>query len=1211
MPLPSLSSVAIACARLWLGCIVALLAGLRLSAQDADRSQHIFVIDHSYSMNSDVKTPFGVQSRWNFVLEKLEEWLDTLPTDGSAEVSILLFNDDVPGKPPNGGKGDPYLLELGRWTEKDRAKTMAFVKRIGEPVDGERTALWNALGWAWRKIDAEGKRYSSSWVYLFTDGEDTKSAKRGNDPFTFDTGKPGSEPGASREPVIQKWRTLVAEHPNSYLIEQPLGDMKAPLPPEAEDPKNKHIYTSRPELKDQLRIEIAPAKPEYPSVTEPQKVELSVRLAGTGKKRLPKDASFRLDFQSEDPDVQLKVEPEILPLQEGRQLVTITVKSGKVRDGVKGQLKLGFPELDKTDILGPKEVSLQFAAVAKVSAEIQVEGQKWQVGRPLQLTAKHTGESVEWDFGDGTKATGDTQSHVWSAAGTFEVSLVAKAANRDPAERKIRIEVVPAALSTQQQPDQGVIAGKPVLFTAKVENAKASRFEWLVDGASRNARDGDGNELECRFEVAGAHEVFVRAYTDICVMERKVVVQVGEGLSLRIEDFPSTLDAGLDAKFAAVLKGPSKKKRLKWTILDPASGAPVDGSAGGASPVNAETSVWAPKVPQGAPAEVIVRVQAELEDEEQRIFGDVVDEVRVKVRPPGLYTRKERPADASSLVVGESTTFQAAWSGTGAVAVEDIRWEVLRDGRPLLEAKVVKSSKADGLASSQFAVNLPTSGEVLGKQIAVTATPFVNGALDPTHAASWLLSARLPVVDYRVATNALSFGGMDYGSPLQVGLEPQLFVQSVVWDWGDNKTQSAKPGDVLQHSYQLGDAGSKRVVARIQRIDGTMETAQLLFELRVPSFEIQNPGAVRIQRNGTLRIGPATLAKYVKQVYWDFGAGFLPPESDLETTHMWSDRAGPQPVRAKIKLEDGSERVLPELSVNVVASKTIDHDIQVVGGETHGAVELKANIREESDFLSVETDVLRDDQLIKTLSGVVSSFSVVEGEFGTYTYRFRARRAPSPENAETEVVLGEIRRTYRLRRYLLAFSVLAGGGLLLWLLVWCGVLYQYPRKWKLKLTTESPLVSESLSSLDSRGFALERPAKKGVKRPHWAPFQLHKQLTFKTSELVREWFTDEEREGGLKWLESDDNKLRIDPRRHPRLDSPGEGWSGPETHPTQRDVEIYSRPASRSQPGSATLYAWLEAKAHGASANILAAVLLLAGIAAWIWFAMTHCHLFR
>lgn len=1182
--------------------VTCLLAATAARAQDpADRALHVFVVDHSYSMMNQA----GRQTRWDFVVGKLGEWLETLPTDGSADVTVLMFNVDVPGKRPRRRASDPYLLEVAKWGGGDRKKAMDFVADIGEPIDGEGTALWNALGWAGRKIDAEGGRYSDSWIYLFTDGEDTNSQRIATDKsFTFPEGSAG------RDPVLQMWRKLVAKHEFTYMIEQPIGDMEPPLEPEAVNPKNKHIYTSRPELRDQLRVSVNVAKPEYPCVAAPQDVEINVRLAGSGKKRVPGDASFRVEFRSADPGVQLEITPAKLPLKDGKHVVTVKPKGGAVGNGVKGKVALGFPSIDKTDVLGPTEIPLQFAAMAKVSiaATTPAADLKWPVGRPLELSVQHTGTAASWDFGDGGKAAGNAVAHVFQAAGSYDVAVTAKADGREPAVRRIKVQAVPAGLELKQAPDTGVIVGKPVLFVATPVLATASRYEWTVNGAARNPRNADGNELEVRFDEAGQVEVAVRAYTDICVLDRKVQVAVGAGLSLRITRFASSVDAGLAAEFEAELKGASKRGRVQWELVDPKTGAPIDPAARGAAPAAGGKSLWAMTVPQGAPAQVTLRARAELDDAEKAQLGDVLDEVPLTVRPPGIHVRKDKPADAETLVLGEAAPFAASWTGTGAAAIASTRWEVTVDGRPAIPAADVQPSQAAGAASSQFAVNLPSGGELLGKELQVSATPLVGGVPDAAHAAVWRLTARLPKVDYRIITNAVSLGVLEYGTTLQASLEPTRFCASVEWDWGDGKVQKAAPADVVDHAYGLADAGSKRVLARITRVDGTVDTAQLLFDFRLPTFEIRNPGAVRVNRNATLQMGPESLARFVKEVRWDFGQGFGAPETDLETTHLWSERAGPAPVRAKVTLQDGTERLVPEITVNVVASKSVEASPEVVGGATFGGVELLAHVAAESDFTAVEVDVLRDGELVKTLNGTVASFTIGEGAYGTYTYRFRAKRAPSDENPATIVELGEIARSYFDRNYALAVGVLLGGMLAVGLLLWGGVLYQYPRSWALRVSTDSPLQDDVSLRDIGRSFKFDRPAK-GAKSMVWSRFKLRKELRIPTCDLVKA-LPDEVRDQGLGWLAEDKNVLRIDPRRSRLIESPGEGWDGPETCDSRRDVAIYKRPAPRSRPNDQTLYAWLEHKPAPFAGFIFSAIVLLGSFAAWFWFAKFYCRIF-
>jgi hypothetical protein len=176
------------------------------------------------------------------------------------------------------------------------------------------------------------------------------------------------------------------------------------------------------------------------------------------------------------------------------------------------------------------------------------------------------------------------------------------------------------------------------------------------------------------------------------------------------------------------------------------------------------------------------------------------------------------------------------------------------------------------------------------------------------------------------------------------------------------------------------------------------------------------------------------------------------------------------------------------------------------------------------------------------------------------------------------------------------------------LLLWGGVLYQYPRSWALRVSTDSPLQDDVSLRDIGRSFKFDRPAK-GAKSMVWSRFKLRKELRIPTCDLVKA-MPDEVREHGLGWLAEDKNVLRIDPRRSRLIESPGEGWDGPETCDSRRDVAIYKRPAARSRPNDQTLYAWLEHKPAPFAGFIVSAIVLLGSFAAWFWFAKFYCRIF-
>ena len=1180
-----------------IGRLICLLACLWASSpgafaqSDLGRTLHTFVIDHSYSM---VNKTAGV-TRWDFVVEKLDEWTKSLPTDGSADVVFLLFNNRVPGRRPYKNTGG-WIAEFTGWSSGDVGKAADFVERIGAPREGEGTALWNALGYAMRRVDIQGGEYADCWIYLFTDGKDINSLRNPRDrEFTFPKKRAG------KAPLLASWRALLSRRPDTYLIEQPLGQMEPPLEPE---PVNPHIYTSRPELNDLLKVRVAPSQPEYPDLLQEREVELVVQLAGTGVKRVGPDDRFRVSFEATDAAAELELDPETLPLEPGKHRVRVRAKAGDVREGVRGVLKIGFPDLERTDVIGPTEVPLDFAAAASVSiSKITPSGTvRWPVHRPLSLRVQHTGDVVAWDLGDGSQATGDQVEHTYQRVGEYDVRVSASAPGRQPAEEVVKVVVIQAAVTLNQAPEMGVVVGKPVRFKADVVAARKRQFDWQVDGGVRAGGEADGSVLELSFDEPGTHEVRVRAFTaDVGVLERTVQVQVGAGVSVRLSDFASSVDAGLKATFEAEVSGSFVSGRLQWAFVD-ASGGALGPAAAGVAPVRDGVSRWEVEVPRDLPAQVQLVAAAELSEDERGRFGSARDVVPVSVRPPGLHMKKIQPVDADVVELGSPLVFEAMWTGTKATAVDGVRWQVLADNQPVRAASTVQPSREATACGATYALDLADADDLLGKQVTVAAIPIAGGDADESRAARWEFAVRLPRRDYRIVSPSLTLGRLDYGTNLQVRLDPADYVTSVSWDWGDGVTEEASPVADLAHTYGFDDGGARRVLATVRRADGTTRQIQLRFDFVVPRLTIETTGVARLNQNLSLRVGPESLASMIQEVAWDFGAGFGEPEADLATSHMWTDRAGTVEVRARIKLRDGSERALLPVSINVNASKTVRAAPEVLGGTTHGAVELRANVTPDSDYTAIEVEVFRDGAALATVTGDVASHSIVEGEFGEYEFRFRARRVATPENPQTIVELGAIGRTYRLRRYVLAFSVLAGGGVLIYMLL-RGLLWkQFARNWKLRFTTDEILQAEDLYDIDSRQLRLSRR--------HWKWFQWNKQVDVPVKDLVKVYGEDAADEGVSRLVEST-SSLRIRAQRAGTLTSPGEQWDGPHTHSNNRDMQIFLLPAPRRDGSKEkTLYAWLEAKDWWPGYNILSVVFALVALGGWLWFAVDRCFLF-
>lgn len=1169
---------------------------------DSERSQHIFVIDHSTSMLNQS----GYMTRWDFVHGKTKEWLETLPADGSADVTILLFNQFVPGRSPISSRGGSWVYTKERWVAADARKAMDFIDDVGEPISsdgshpGEGTALWNALGHAMRQVQQSASSYAESWIYLFTDGEDTASEKKKKDPFTFNSGDSG------KEPLLVEWRKLVKKRDATYMIEQPLGDMEPPLEPEVERPENVHIYTSRPELRDSLRVRVATAKASYPALDVPQTVDLQVQIAGTGKKRLPQSAQFGLSFVPDDNSIRVDVDPPVLTLQDGKVAVTLKTSGGDAKRGVTGTLRIRFPtDLDRMDVIGPDSLALSFAAKAQVaiSSVKPAESLKWPLSKPLEFGVKHTGTSAKWDFGDGSPVVSQESGvHKFATTGRFDVQVTAEAAGLDPATAKVRVEVVAADVPVTFTPDKDIVVGTPVVFLAKPFGLEATYYDWRVDGYARNPDTSSGEQLTVRFEKEGEHVVDLIASTDLCEITKQVKVVVGPGLGLRIApDYKATVDAGEQYDFSAIIDGGSGQERVRFELLG------SDGASllSGVAPQQGVLAGWKAEIPLNAPPKIKLRASVDMDDAQRAKFGgDRVDEVELNVRPPGLYMSKVRPTDGGYATFGTNLEMAAEWSGSASRKVERVRWSVMHAGRELDVGRDVQANQSEKGRSSAFVLTIPFDKALLGATLDVAAMPLMDGRPDADHAVRWTLPLKLPSLDYRIQTESLSLGRLDFGRKMQVRLMPVDLVESIDWDWGDNKLQSSKPSESLEHEYGFDAAGVVQLRAVARLVDGSAVPVSLSFEHYVPAFSIKNPGAVRISRDVELEIIPGLLEPYVAEVKWDFGAGTQEPETDLKTSFKFS-KPGVSQVRATVRLRNGSTRELPSIGVNVTASDEVRGEVSVDGAESHGAVNIQTTVGESFDYTSIEVEVYRDGSLLHTKSGAQVAYAMVEGEFGTYTHKVYAQRVPTAGNPAPRLLLGEITRVYADRKPIQAYSVLIGSMLLAAFVCWAMLLYQHPRHWKIYASTRNPNdYSDPEETQDAVSWRLGN--KKGTLR-RWGAFKARKWMDVTASDMA--WLATQGSDvapNPLEHLRGNANRLRVSARGDMAIATLHRDEWDDQRHNVESSTRIYSMkaPESLRRGGAGNLYVWLQDKDRSPVPGLITSVVILVAV-----YMVNHWHM--
>ena len=1197
----------------------------------SDRSLHIFVIDHSSSMmQSPVKTKERTwETRWQFVEAKTREWLASMPTDGTADVILLLFNQEVPGTGGKGAAGSRWELRLDRWSPQSLARADQFINDVGRPKvnpASEGTALWNALGLSIKRIRETDGMYATSFIYLFTDGEDRHSKKVVGDDLTFPVGAEGIGP------LEQQWRRLVKERESVYLIEQPLGDMEPPLMPEEKEPLNRHIYLNRPELSEPLRVSVKARQSDFASLVAAQSVPLQVQLAGPGKKRLPSSApKVEVDFKADDPAVLVVIEPKQIDLADGTPVLSLKVVGGDAKKEIKGKLRLTYPaDVDRVQILGVTELPLRFEAKQTVSIAWQqpVVDTSTPFQRPISdaidFRVSHTGEAVEWDFGDGSpKVVGGKgthgHKHTYKVAGTYEVRALATAPDRDPAEVKLRVQVVAADLVIELAGEAPVV-GVSTELRAVATGLQAVSYDWTVDGAAVSAQQGQPSTLRTIFREPGAHKVRLVSMTNLGRIDVEKTVDVGPGISLAFaEDYYAVME-GQEQSFKAIVKGATDDMKVDWTLAF-VDGKVIHTYSGAVRNEAASTPAWRMRLDlQPLPETLVLRASVAMDDAMRKRYGGGRSiEQQLKFEKLDLYPEKEFPADGGEFVLDEGKEFRAAWRGP---KVDEVKWLLVEDGVQR-DAKLLKANQSPEKCGSAYTFIVPAGEVAWTVKFAVKAVPIVGGK--EADEDKWVVWEQLPVrLPHRVyeldipAEDFRQYRKLKYDSDLIVGVRPVEYVKSVRWDWGDGKSEDVRPSEQARHRYAYDQQGTIRAKATVTRDDGSTVELPLVFEHDVPSFRISNPPTLRIGRNTDFEILPAELGKRVKEVRWQFeGAEFL--ETDLKTTHSFR-LAGPSVVRATLMLEDGSLREVPELTANVVASRDVIAKPTVDGGESYGGVTMYPNVDADSDYQSIEIDILRGTDKVKSLSlkygEAAAAFDLPKGDYGTYTYVFRATRLPTPENAATEMKLTEVMRTYKRRDWVQAILVLAVSVLGWWGFCHLRLWGNAPRQWMLKFAAgDRPEKPSAWSTFVSRATEVQLGEGHAdcPEFPRWGAWKMRKELRFSVGDLQKLYEKSGPKgKADFAWLRGGQNPALIvypDGMRDPSLEESAQPSKWKLSTPQQLPTPLYSYTPSADQreQGAKSLHVWVERTDESRGALVASIVLFVIVAAANLYHAAYIC----
>ena len=161
-----------------------------------------------------------------------------------------------------------------------------------------------------------------------------------------------------------------------------------------------------------------------------------------------------------------------------------------------------------------------------------------EVGSPASFSGSATltdcvgGATYEWDFGDGSGASGADTTHVYDAAGTFEWSLTVTA-DGATCTRTGTIEIAPVesqcSLSCDAEVKSKSTVNKEVEFhgSSESEDCTGSRtFEWNFGDGSSVAY---GKEVKHKYSNSGEYTWRLRVFQDGAICEKTGTITINGG----------------------------------------------------------------------------------------------------------------------------------------------------------------------------------------------------------------------------------------------------------------------------------------------------------------------------------------------------------------------------------------------------------------------------------------------------------------------------------------------------------------------------------------------------------------------------------------------------------------------------------------------------------------------------------------------------------
>ena len=472
-------------------------------------------------------------------------------------------------------------------------------------------------------------------------------------------------------------------------------------------------------------------------------------------------------------------------------------------------------DLPNAEVVVPVEEEAPAPVVDELVANFTFSADTINVGEEVRLVDDSTGDptSWNWDFGDGTSASGPDVTKIWGSEGNFTVTLFIANAGNDLAEQTHQFVVI--AEDVLRIPTAGftlssnvVEVGEAVTFTSTSTGDPETLLWEFGDGSTAS-----GPSASHAFSEPGVYQVTLTASNAAGPNSVTAQVEVVSGVELPVAvigPFPGVVEVGQVITFLS--ESENSPTSTSWDF----------GDGNTANSVQARHSFDAPGTYR---VRLAVANSAGLDE----AFVDIVVEPRVNA-PVARFNSSSNVA-----IVGEDILFNDL-SLNGPTTLS---WD-FGDGTTTTGANVSHNWDSPGTFLVTLTATNEAGSSTTSRQVTIDPLPP-----DPPTAA-------FNVVTTTVAANeVVSFTDTSTGSPTEW-----------FWNFGDGETTMAQSPN---HSFDA--PGTYTVTLTASNPGGSTSTSQTITVTNPPTASFtQSIDELEVDFEDTSQNGPTAWS-------WDFGDG--------------------------------------------------------------------------------------------------------------------------------------------------------------------------------------------------------------------------------------------------------------------------------------------------------------------------------------------------